>query len=310
MKIIKCGGSILKDYINRKNLYENIKKEQEKVILVVSAFNDTPYSTQSLKELLTNNYNYEMEQELLVIGEIISSIRVCNELLNEYVDATLLYKENIGIYVKTSDKMEEIVSLDNKYLLNELKEHKVIVVPGFIGINQDNKIVTLNENGSDLTAILIAKMLDENNVYLYKDVLGLASIDPNKSSNYKLYKKVSYDLLSQVVSHGSNLIQNEAIKQAKENKITIHIQNHLNQKYETTISMANSERTVVFQQKDKDIYIDGYNQKESIESILNNKKIRYDYILPCTSYLKIVTSFNNQKDIINTLHNNYLKGII
>ena len=54
-----------------------------------------------------------------------------------------------------------------------------MVIPGFIAINQDNKIVSLKENGSDLTTIIIAKMLEINDVYLYKDVLGLSSIDPN-----------------------------------------------------------------------------------------------------------------------------------
>ena len=188
MKVIKCGGSILKDITNRKRLYNEIKTLEDKVVLIVSAFNDSPYSTNSLNNLITNNYTFEMKQELLVIGEIISSIRVCNELLNEYIDADVLYKEEIGIKVQTTDKMEQIVSLDNSKIKEKTKKHKVIVVPGFIGINQDNKIVTLNKNGSDLTALLIAKMLEIDEVFLYKDVLGLSSIDPNISFNYKLYK--------------------------------------------------------------------------------------------------------------------------
>ena len=160
MKVIKCGGSILKDITNRKRLYNEIKTLEDKVVLIVSAFNDSPYSTNSLNNLITNNYTFEMKQELLVIGEIISSIKVVNELLNEYIDATLIYKEDIGIYVNTSDKMDEIVSLNGSKIKEELLAHKVVVVPGFIGINQDNKQVSLNKNGSDLTAILVAKMFD------------------------------------------------------------------------------------------------------------------------------------------------------
>ena len=92
MKIIKCGGSILSKIENRKKLYREIKETDDKIILVVSAFNNSPYSTDSLTNLLTSNYTYEMKQEIIVLGEIISSLRVCNELLNEYVDADLLYK--------------------------------------------------------------------------------------------------------------------------------------------------------------------------------------------------------------------------
>ena len=308
MKIIKCGGSVLKLLENRKKLYKEIKSYNDKVILIVSAFLDGPYSTDSLSDLLTNNYDYYMKQELITIGEIISSIRVTNELLNEYIDATLIYKENIGIHVKTSDKMDEITSLDSSFINKELENHKVVVVPGFIGINQENKIVSLNRNGSDLTTILIAKMLNISEVYLYKDVLGLSSIDPKISSNYKLYKNTSFSLMHQIVLHGSNLIQEEAIKQAKENDISIIITYFNNHSYSTCISKFSNEKVIVFQYDDESIYIDGFNNKDVIEQILINKDIPYNYILPCNSYLKIVSNFNNTSLIANTLHTNYMKG--
>ena len=308
MKVIKCGGSIRKDITNRKRLYEEIKSLDDKVILIVSAFNDSPYSTSSLEGLIINNYTYEMKQEILVIGEIISSIRVCNELLNEYVDADVLYKEEIGIKVFTTDKMEQIESLDNTIIKDKTNKHKVLVVPGFIGVNQDNKIVTLNKNGSDLTALLIAKMLEIDEVFLYKDVLGLSSINPIISKNYKLYKTISYDLMNQIVLHGNNLIQDFAVKVAKENNINIHIQNFLNHNFETLVSTISKERIVVFAESRQDIFIDGFTNKDFIENILRKHKLQFDYILPCNSYLKVVTSYNNQKQILLTLNNLYVKG--
>ena len=186
MKIIKCGGASLKNKNDRVKLYKEIKKNKEKTILIVSAFDDCPYSTKSLSDLLSSNVTYEMRQQIITLGEIISSIRVCNELLDEMIDATVIFKEDIGIYVKSSDKMDYIESLNDEYILQKIENHKVIVVPGFIGINQDKHIVSLNENGSDLTAILIAKMLKINEVFLYKDVLGLSSIDPSTNKNTSL----------------------------------------------------------------------------------------------------------------------------
>lgn len=310
MKIIKCGGSVLKEYQDRLKLYNEIKEYDGSVVLVVSAFNDCPYSTNNLKKLLQGNYTYEMEQELITIGEIISSIRVTNELLNEFIDASLIYKEQLGIYVETSNKMDHIVELDPQYIKEEIIKHKVVVVPGFIGINQNNRIVSLNSNGSDLTTMIIARMLNVNDVYLYKDVLGLASIDPKSEKNYKLYKDCNYNLMLQIILHGSDLIQEEAIRFAKDNEITIHVQHYLNHLYGTNISKPTKERVIVFQLQDKDIYIDGYNNKDTVENILLLKDIKYDYILPCNSYLKIVTGYKNEKQIIQTMHQAYLKGEI
>lgn len=308
MKIIKCGGSVLKNYNDRLQLYKEIKSSDEKVVLVVSAFNDCPYSTNELSLLLKDNYTYEMKQEIIVIGEIISSLRVTNELLNQYIDATLIYKEDIGINVFTTDKMEHIVNIDASKIIEETNKHKVVVVPGFIGINQNNKIVSLNKNGSDLTAVIVAKMLKLEDVYLYKDVLGLASIDPKIESNFKLYKDISYSLMNQIILHGSDLIQEDAVKFAKDNNINIHIVHYLNHSYQTNISKSNKERIIVFQIKENNVYIDGYNNKDNIERHLLAKNIVFDYILPCNTYLKIVTSYENELKIINTLHSIYMKG--
>lgn len=308
MKIIKCGGNCLKKYEDRLKIYQYIKEIDEKIILVVSAFNDSPYSTSSLRSLLSGNYSYYMQEELLVCGEIISSIKVCNELLNNYVDADLIFKEEIGIHVTTSNKTDEITLLDNSKISEKLDKHKVLVIPGFIGINQENRIVSLNSNGSDLTAILLAKMFSINEVYLFKDVLGLSSIDPRINDSFKLYKNVSFELMHQIIIHGSNLIQEKAIEIAKDNNININITHYLNHNYQTTISKFSSEKVIVFQCLDNNIYIDGYSNKEAIENILILKNIKYDYILPCSSYLKIVSNNNNTSQILNLLHQLYLKG--
>ena len=249
-----------------------------------------------------------MKQELITIGEIISSIKIVNELLNEYIDATLIYKEDIGIYVNTSDKMEEIVSLDGSKIKEELLIHKVVVVPGFIGINQFNKQVSLNKNGSDLTAILVAKMLDEKDVFLYKDALGLSSIDPKLESKYKLYKNISYDMMHKIVLHGNPIIQEKALLKAKEYEINIHMQHYINHLYGTSITKSNNERIIVFQTLDNDVFIDGYINKEQVENILIEKNILFDYILQCNSYLKIVTGYNNKSTILKTLHDLFMKG--
>ena len=308
MKIIKCGGASLNNYQDRKKLYNEIKEYNGSIVLIVSAFQDGPYSTKKLASLLDNNYTYQMKQELITIGEIISSIKVVNELLNEYIDASLIYKEDIGIHVNTSDKMDEIVSLDGSKIKEELLAHKVVVVPGFIGINQDNKQVSLNKNGSDLTAILVAKMLDEKDVFLYKDALGLSSINPKLENKYKLYKSLSYDMMHKIVLHGNPIIQEEALLKAKEFDINIHMQHYINHLYGTRITRSNSERIIVFQILDNDVFIDGYINKEQIENILFEKNILFDYILQCNSYLKIVTGYDNESTILKTLHDLFMKG--
>ena len=310
MKIIKCGGTSLANYEDRKKIYQNLKNIDDKVVLIVSAFANSNYSTKSLRSLIKGNYDYYMKEQLITLGEIISSIIVTNELLNEYIDASLIYVNELGIYVNSNENNVEITKLDNSIIKEKIDNHKVIVIPGFIAINQENKIVSLKENGSDLTAVIIAKMLETKDVYLYKDVLGLSSIDPHISSSFKLYDKISYDNMLKLISHGNKLVQYDAVKLALENNINIHILHYLNQSYETLITKVYNVKVTTFSLKDNDIYIDGFTSQEKIENILILKDIKYDYILPSNGYIKIVTSYNNQNYIINTLHSLFLKGEI
>ena len=308
MKIIKCGGASLSNKEDREKIYSQIKESNEKIILIVSAFANSNYSTNTLKSLIKGNFDYYMKEQLITLGEIISSIIVTNELLNEYIDASLIYINELGIKVNSNENECEIISLDNSKIKEKISNHKVIVIPGFIAINQDNKIVSLKDNGSDLTAIIIAKMLEINDVFLYKNVFGLSSIDPEYSSKYKLFNKISYDNMIKIVEHGSNLIQLEALKFAKENNINIHIQHYLNKSNETLISKVYNVKVTSFSLKDNDVYIDGYTNFEKIENILILKNLPYDYLLPCNGYIKIVTSFNNELTLLKTLHEIYMKG--
>lgn len=307
MKIIKCGGKVLSNISFRKELYKEIKNSDEKIVLVVSAFSNSPYSTSTLKSLICNNHNYEMEQQIITLGEIISSIVICNEMLNEMIDVSYICKENIGIYVKTSDKMDYIERLDNSFIKEKIDKHKVVIVPGFIAYNQENKLVSLNKNGSDLTALLIAKMLEVDEIYLYKDVLGLSSIDPTSKKQFKVYKKVSYSLMEQIIVHGSNIISLDAIRYAKDNNIKINLQFYLNHIHNTIIDKFSNEKVIVFQYKNNIIYIDGYTNKEHIENILSFNKFDFDYILPCNSFVKVVCK-NNTDKIYDYLYSLFLKG--
>lgn len=308
MKIIKCGGSVISDINFKKQLYKDIKTNKEKIVLIVSAFNNGPYSTNTLSNLLTNNFTYEMREQLITLGEIISSIKICNEMLNEMIDVACIYKEEIGIYVKTSDKMEYIEKINSNIIKEKISKHQVLIIPGFIAYNQDNKLVSLNKNGSDLTALIVAKMLEINEVNLYKNVLGLSSIDPKINKKYKLYQTVSYALMEQITIHGSELLSLDAIRYAKENNIKINIQFYLNSHYKTTIDKFCKEKVIVFQIDNNDIYIDGYNNKEHIEKLLSVNEFNYEYVLPCNSFIKIVCNKDNSQKIFNYLYSLFLKG--
>lgn len=308
MKIIKYGGNALKSKMNRLSIYKKLKNEKDKVVMVVSAFKDSPYSTSDLSLLLTKNYTYEMKQQMIILGEIISSLRICNELLNEGINATVILPQEVGISVFTSDHFEYLLELDDTFIKEKSEQYDVIVFPGFIGINQDGYFVSLNESGSDLSAVFVAKMLGEKEIFLYKDVLGLASIDPHLSAQFRLFKNASFEQMMMISEHKNQLVQKEALHYAADYQINIHVSHFLNDTSETLISKKSGERVVVMSYEDHFVYLDGYQQSEKISNYLLINHVYFDYIMTSNHSLKIVTSEHNEKEILLLLHDLYIKG--
>lgn len=308
MKIIKYGGNALKSKMNRLAIYKKIKNINDKIVMIVSAFKDSPYSTNELSMLVNQNCTYEMKQQMIVLGEIISSLRVCNELLNEGINAMVLFPQEIGISVVTSDQFDYVDELDNRFLQEKLLDYDVIVIPGFIAINQEGYFVSLNKGGSDLSAVLIAKMLDEKEIFLYKDVLGLSSIDPQLSTQFKLFKQASFEQMMLLCEHKNPLIQKEALHYAQDYDIRIHVSHFLNDTHETLISKKGNDKMIVMSYEKNCIYIDGYQQNEKISNLLLNNHLYFDYIMNHNRSLKIVTSEQNEKEILLFLHERYVKG--
>ena len=59
-----------------------------------------------------------------------------------------------------------------------LERGDIVVVPGFIGADKDGTVVTLGRGGSDLTAAVLARAMDAQELVLWKDVPGFMSADP------------------------------------------------------------------------------------------------------------------------------------
>ena len=189
IKLIKIGGSLLKDkntFILLKNILNKEFDKNNKIILVVSAIGriNDPYSTDTLKRLGSNldknDYDY-----LIGLGEIISTL-VSASNLKEYNPKVIRYNK-VGI------KKDNKFILDNKYLIYILKDNNFIIVPGFIILNKDNELTTLDRGGSDLTAVLIAKMLNLKEITLYKETGGIMSGDPSLVASPYLIKHINYD---------------------------------------------------------------------------------------------------------------------
>lgn len=303
MKVYKFGGNILKDKETRLYIYKKLQDEKEKIVLVVSAFKNTPYSSDSLASLLKDCQDEMLKEKILSLGEIISSLIITNELKNLHVNCALIYPEEIGITISKSNSNLSIAELDNSFILKKLMNHDIIVFPGFIAKNKNFETLTLNSGGSDLSAVLVAKMLNVEEITLYKDVIGVCKCDPHLLNNDELIKNISYDRLLNFCRHGSKIIQLEALKYAKENNIKIRIKHYALDNEGSLVFDKKGDSSIGLNYLKNHVYIDGYSLSDNIKNLLFKNEVEYDLITIINDSIDIKTSYNNEQEILNLVYN-------
>lgn len=230
MKIFKFGGSALQAKLLREKVIEIIKKEKdEKILLVVSAMGRSgfPYATDTLYGLINKEIMLDKSvARLISCGEIISSIVLENELKENQIKTISLSPKELGISLKGSYLSSEIESVDVKNIQKAFELNNVVIVPGFVGINKEGEIATFNRGGSDLTAIVLAKELSIDEVYLFKDVDGVYPTFPKVSSKIQAYKYLTYQEMILLNKLGFKVINDVGVIYAMNNNIKINIVNY------------------------------------------------------------------------------------
>ena len=93
-------------------------------------------------------------------GENLSCALMSIYLNNQKTKSKSLHSWQIPIMTSSEHMKSRILSINKKFLLNELENLDVLVVPGFQGINERREITTLGRGGSDTSAVAVAAAMD------------------------------------------------------------------------------------------------------------------------------------------------------
>lgn len=217
MIVYKYGGTALLD---EEQLLITVKeglKTHQKIILIVSAIGryPAPYSTDALFKMCDCVSEKEAAR-IVSCGEIISSVRVSNILNKNYIKAISLSIYDIKL------NYNEGFSVD-KNIFNYLNEYDVIVIPGFIGL-KDNEPVLLPRGGSNITASFFAYYF-KCDLVIFTDVDGLYYEDPKLNNKAERIRVLSYDTLKEITKYNSALFPYLGIKYLEMGSVNVIIKN-------------------------------------------------------------------------------------
>jgi aspartate kinase len=107
-------------------------------------------------------------------------------------------------------------------LLPLLAENCVPVVAGFLGQSPDGKITTLGRGGSDVSAVILGRCLDAEEVIFVKDVEGVFSADPKRVIDPQKIDFLEAEEAYSLVSAGARVIHPKALTY-KQNSMNLRV---------------------------------------------------------------------------------------
>lgn len=220
----KFGGSSVADKEKLLNVCKHIIKEYEKnnkVVVVVSAQGKTTDMLVEEEKELSMKPDIREHDVLVSVGEQITIAKLAIYLKELGYDAVSYTGWQVPIITDNIYGNANIIKINTEKILNELENNKIVIVAGFQGITKSGDITTLGRGGSDTTAVALASYLKAEKLYIYTDVDGVYSEDPNLNPDAKKYDTISYDKMIEMAESGAKVLHTKCVKMAKENKVPI-----------------------------------------------------------------------------------------
>lgn len=190
---------------------------------------------------------------LLSSGEQISISKLCI-LLNELgYNAVSLTGWQAGIFTNDSNQKAIIENIDTSRILAELSQRKIVVIAGFQGINKNLDITTLGRGGSDTTAVAVAAALKAKHCFIFSDVDGVYTTDPNKMPDAKKLTNLSYIEMMDIANEGARVLHNRCVEIGEKFNIPIITKSTFNNKSGSVINGKIEENVVKSIVKNDDI---------------------------------------------------------
>ena len=193
---------------------------------------------EKLKSFIKSNkspsYSFVYDQ-IVSVGELISSNIIHHFLLNNNIDCSLIDARNC---IKTNSKYRGgKVQWDatNKKVKEAITKTNINITQGFIGSDKNNFTVTLGREGSDYSAAIFAYVLNAESLSIWKDVPGLLNADPKFFSNTKLLNQISYSETIELAFYGASIIHPKTLQPLQKKEIPLHVKSFKNPKSKGTI---------------------------------------------------------------------------
>ncbi|WP_329885773.1 aspartate kinase [Pseudoramibacter faecis] len=139
--------------------------------------------------------------------------------------------------IRTSDvhRKARIEGIDTERLERELRDHQVVIVAGFQGIDENDEVTTLGRGGSDTSAVALAAAMRAERCEIYTDVDGVYNADPRVVPGARKIGQISYAEVLEMADLGAGVLHTRSIELAEKYKLPLVVRSSFNEDKGTII---------------------------------------------------------------------------
>jgi len=244
----KFGGTSVRNLECQRQVMQKVLRpyrDGNKVIVVLSAMaGETNRLLGLAKEWSTNPDPAEMDS-MVSTGEQVSCALFTMLLKQQGIKCRSVLGFQAPVQTDCSFGKARIVNIDEKRLKGMLEEYDILVVAGFQGCDEQQRITTLGRGGSDTSAVALAAAIDADVCEIYTDVPGVFTTDPNMCKEARKMDRIAYDEMLEMASMGAKVLQIRSVEFAKKYNVTVHVRSTFSDEQGTIVSQEDETMEAV-----------------------------------------------------------------
>ena len=193
------------------------------VVVVVSAMGGETDRLIGLSQEICSRPSERELDVLLSTGEQVTIALLSMALQAKGFAAESFTGAQVCILTDSEHNKARIMDIDAMRVSKALDAHKVVVVAGFQGIDENGNITTLGRGGTDTTAVAMAAALEADECHIYTDVDGVYTADPRIVSKAKRIDRIAYEEMLEMASQGSKVLQIRSVEFASKYNISLRV---------------------------------------------------------------------------------------
>ena len=222
--VMKFGGTSVANINKIRNVASIVEKETNgnKLVIVLSAMaGETNKMQQYIDEISSDS---KLENDLILTsGESVTIALLSAILKKKKIRSIPLLGWQVPIITDENYQKAKILNIDKERINDFFKQHDVLIIAGFQGINSLGFVTSLGRGGSDTTAVAIASAIEADRCDIYTDVDGVYNADPNLVPQAKKIPKLAFEEMLEMSSLGAKVLHTRSVELAMKNNLTLQV---------------------------------------------------------------------------------------